>query len=77
MEPGNYGVIYYIGGLSSVVPAEAYTIVLSKISAHGFYVFGVDYYFPVEGRKKLGEDVNIYFEEIEFVSSFDGIDLLN
>lgn len=68
LEAGDFAVIYFVGGLGGVVPAEGYSIFLSKVAAHGFFVFGVDYVFPAENNGKLGEDVNIYFKELEFVS---------
>ena len=68
LGPGNFSVIYYIGGLSSLVPAEAYSIFLSKLASHGFFVFGVDYYFPLSKGDNVGADIDIYLEELAFVS---------
>ncbi|WAR12211.1 hypothetical protein MAR_026391, partial [Mya arenaria] len=68
---GDFPVIYYIGGLSSLVPSELYSIILSKIAAHGFFVFGVDYYFPADSVKQdgqgVGDAVDVYFREFNFV----------
>ena len=50
--------------------AEFYTIYLRKLASHGFYVFGVDYDFPVYNVNKdvpVGQDIEIYFKELEFV----------
>jgi len=65
-------VIYFVGGLASLVPAELYSIVLNKVARHGFFVFGVDYDFPLaagarEGVTDLGQDIGVYFRELEFV----------
>lgn len=72
LELGDYAVIYFIGGLSSIVPAEFYSIFLTKLASHGFFVFGVDYDFPLMGDRygkqpNLKQDINKYFEELEFV----------
>lgn len=75
LEVGDYAVIYFIGGLSSIVPAEFYSIFLTKLASHGFYVFGIDYDFPVtEGRfgekLGLGQDIEKYFQELEFLIKY-------
>ncbi|XP_052818100.1 uncharacterized protein LOC128244124 [Mya arenaria] len=71
---GDFPVIYYIGGLSSLVPSELYSIILSKIAAHGFFVFGVDYYFPADSVKQdgqgVGDAVDVYFREFNFLQKF-------
>ncbi|XP_050408390.1 uncharacterized protein LOC126823540 [Patella vulgata] len=48
--PGTYGVYYFIGGLDGLVPAEAYTGYLTRISGHGFICIGVDILFPAKKR---------------------------
>ena len=72
-----YATIYFVGGLNSLVLAEFYSIYLRKLASHGFYVFGVDYDYPVYKDKfhestilppTLGQDLDIYFKELEFVS---------
>ena len=69
-EPGAYAVVYFIGGLGGYAPVEFYSIFMSKLASHGFFVFGVDYAFPVEDEEgnTVGEDVNKYFAELSFVS---------
>lgn len=67
-EPGEYAVTYFIGGLGGYAPVEFYSIFMSKIASHGFFVFGVDYAWPVSNDSVVTEDVNKYFEELSFVS---------
>ena len=72
---GEYGTIYFVGGLNTLVLAEFYSIYLRKVASHGFYVFGVDYDYPLySGKlehpslpKNVGQDIEIYFKELEFV----------
>lgn len=68
-EPGEYAVLYFLGGLRAYLPVEFYSIFMSKLASHGFFVFGVDYAFPLEDGHTFGEDLNKYFEELTFVSN--------
>ena len=38
-DEGEYSVVYFVSGLSGVVPPSAYDVVLKKIASHGFIVF--------------------------------------
>lgn len=73
LQEGDYGVVYFLGGFSTLVPAEFYSIVLTKVASHGFFVFGVDYRWPLdrtlknEERQNYGQDINTYFKELEYV----------
>ena len=73
---GGYATIYFVGGFYTLVLAEFYSIYLRKVASHGFYVFGVDYDYPLYSKvldqsslpKTVGQDIEIYFKELEFVS---------
>ena len=74
LEAGDYPVIFFLGGLNTYVLAELYTTVLSSIASHGFFVFGVDYQFPVYAQKFKPEkhnygkqDIDKFFKELTWV----------
>lgn len=75
LEVGDYAVIYFLGGLNTIVPAEFYSIFLTKLASHGFFVFGVDYDYPLMHRglrlnPNVGQDIDKYFKEIEFLMKY-------
>ncbi|KAL4234753.1 hypothetical protein ACF0H5_006395 [Mactra antiquata] len=76
LQEGEYAVVYFLGGLATLVPAEFYSIFLTKLASHGFYVFGVDYDWPIEIRHqdgsstKYGQDIDVYFQEIDFLQKY-------
>eukprot|EP01097_Dermamoeba_algensis_P001807 TRINITY_DN1693_c0_g1_i1.p1 TRINITY_DN1693_c0_g1~~TRINITY_DN1693_c0_g1_i1.p1 ORF type:complete len:363 (-),score=84.49 TRINITY_DN1693_c0_g1_i1:67-1155(-) len=43
--PGKYAVLYFIGGLGGIIPAEFYTDLMKRTAAHGYIVIGVDHIF--------------------------------
>lgn len=74
LEAGDYPVVFFLGGLNTYVLAELYTTVLSSIASHGFFVFGVDYQFPVYAQKLKPEknnygkqDIDKFFKELTWV----------
>lgn len=72
LEVGDYPVVFFLGGLNTYVLAELYSTVLSDIASHGFFVFGVDYEFPVYGDKfhkpSYGkQDIDKFFKELSWV----------
>lgn len=75
MENGDYPVVIFLGGLNTYVLSELYTVVLSSIASHGFFVFGVDYQFPVYDERqqftkpqKYGkQDIDKFFKQLTWV----------
>ena len=66
-----YPVIFYVGGLNGYVLVEWYAEYLKMLAAHGFFVVGVDYIFPVypyTNDDHLKQDISKFFDEIDFVS---------
>lgn len=73
LEEGDYAVVYFLGGLGAIAPAEVYTVFLSKLASHGFFVFGVDADFPLMDtqiiqKRTLERSVDPYFLELDFVN---------
>lgn len=72
-DAGTYPVILFLGGFNTIVLAEYYETFLYRIASHGFFVFGIDYEFPVdkistENRgAKVGQDISKYFKQYEWV----------
>ena len=71
-----FGTIYFVGGYNTLVLAEFYSVYLRKVASHGFYVFGIDYDYPlyqdrIDGTSskphEYDQDVDTYFKELEFV----------
>lgn len=75
LENGDYPVVIFLGGLNTYVLSELYTVVLSSIASHGFFVFGVDYQFPVYDEKKQltkppnygKQDIDKFFKQLTWV----------
>lgn len=75
LENGDYPVVIFLGGLNTYVLSELYTVVLSSIASHGFFVFGVDYQFPVYDERmqftkpqKYGkQDIDKFFKQLTWV----------
>ncbi|VDI71522.1 Hypothetical predicted protein [Mytilus galloprovincialis] len=68
LEPGFYPAVLFIGGFDTYVLAEYYETVLSRIASHGFFIFGIDYAFPLEKQNlinagELKQDISKYFEQ--------------
>ncbi|XP_056008965.1 uncharacterized protein LOC125663743 [Ostrea edulis] len=75
LEVGDYPVVFFLGGLNTYVLAELYSTVLSDIASHGFFVFGVDYEFPVYGDKfhkpSYGkQDIDKFFKELSWLEGY-------
>nr|XP_022337363.1 chlorophyllase-2, chloroplastic-like [Crassostrea virginica] len=77
LEAGDYPVVFFLGGLNTYVLAELYTTVLSSIASHGFFVFGVDYQFPVYAQKLKPEknnygkqDIDKFFKELTWLENY-------
>jgi hypothetical protein len=56
-ETGLYPAVLFVPGLNGDVLAEVYETVLYRIASHGFFVFGLDYKFPIEQVKILANRV--------------------
>jgi hypothetical protein len=74
LEVDEYPVVFFLGGLNTYVIAEFYSTVLSDIASHGFFVFGVDYEFPVydDGHKSHKpsygkQDIDKFFKQLTWV----------
>jgi hypothetical protein len=80
-EVGLYPAVLFVPGLNGDVLAEVYETVLSRIASHGFFVFGLDYKFPIEQVKdrhniqvkgnNLKEDINKFFQQYTWVCCVD------
>lgn len=81
LESGQYPAVVFVGGLNGLVIVEVYSTILQRIASHGFFVFGLDYRYPVEtlesGGKKLKQDISKFFDEITFVCFTHNIHLDN
>ncbi|KAH3771470.1 uncharacterized protein LOC127845313 [Dreissena polymorpha] len=66
---GEFAVVYYVGGLNTLVLTELYSIFLSKLASHGLFVFGIDYYFPAN-TGQFEQDIDIYFKEFDFLRKY-------
>ena len=65
--------IFFVGGLNGYIWAEWYSLYLKMLAAHGFFVIGVDYKFPLMSHfynENLSQDIPKFFEELDFVSSY-------
>ncbi|KAH3768558.1 hypothetical protein DPMN_169773, partial [Dreissena polymorpha] len=60
-----FAVVYYVGGLNTLVIAQLYTILFLKLASHGLFVFGIDYYFPAN-TGQFEQDIDMYFKEFDF-----------
>ncbi|XP_061196820.1 uncharacterized protein LOC133205095 [Saccostrea echinata] len=77
LEVGDYPVVYFLGGLNTYVLAELYSTVLSSIASHGFFVFGVDYQFPVYDDRYIPQkpnygkqDIDKFFKELTWLETY-------
>lgn len=78
LENGDYPVVIFLGGLNTYVLSELYTVVLSSIASHGFFVFGVDYQFPVYDERmqftkppKYGkQDIDKFFKQLTWLENY-------
>jgi hypothetical protein len=71
----------FLPGLNGYVLAEFYETMLFRIASHGFFVFGLDYKFPMEQVKNrhnirnmgnnLKEDINKFFQQYTWVCCVD------
>ena len=74
-ESGLYPAVLFLPGLNGYVLAEFYETVLFRIASHGFFVFGLDYKFPMEQVKNEGnnleEDIDKFFQHYDWVCCID------
>ena len=71
--------IFFVGGLNGYIWAEWYSLYLKMLAAHGFFVIGVDYKFPLMSQsynENLSQDIPKFFEELDFVSSYYVINVM-
>ncbi|KAK3611442.1 hypothetical protein CHS0354_027167 [Potamilus streckersoni] len=70
LPKNEFPVIFFVGGFDGVVLAEFYEIALRKIASHGFYVFGVDYKFPVLTDASQQPDLKPFYDELNFIQQY-------
>jgi len=73
--PGNFALMFYIGGLGGIVPSMAYGEVLRGIASHGVVVVGINTFWPFskgstedeEEALKKKDIIDKFFQTLDFL----------